>query len=123
MSTKNIWYGVLEAGEKTSPVVRDATLDASEGKVWLYNHVRDQFVEYAKSIAEPKLRDLTDSDIPQDELEKAFKAARKVFSSTHKVRSWAETKPAAKATSDEDDTDDFDLNDDDDMEDFIDDDD
>ena len=74
MNAKDIWYGVLDAGGKTSPVVRYATLDASEGKIWLYNHHRNQFIEYAKAIVEPKLRELTAGDIPQKELNKAFKA-------------------------------------------------
>jgi hypothetical protein len=123
MSTKDIWYGMLEAGEKSSPVVRDTTLDASPAKVWLYNHARDQFIEYAKAIVEPKLRDLSDDDISRDELDKAFKAARQVFSSSHKSQSWADAKPVPPpAKSNDDEESDYDI-DDDDMEEFIDDDD
>jgi len=124
MSAKDIWYGVLDAGEKTSPVVRDATLDASQGKVWLYNHRRNQFIEYAQAIVEPKLRELTTGDIPQKELDEAFKVARQIFSSTRKISTWSDTKPTAPRVKKEDKEDelDIDIPDDDDMEEFIDDD-
>ena len=120
MSAKDIWYGVLDAGEKTSPVVRDATLDASQGKVWLYNHVRNQFIEYARAIVEPKLRELDTGDIPREELDEAFKAARQVFSSSRKISTWSETKPAMSPVKNQDVDDelDIDISDDDDIEDF-----
>ena len=49
MSTKDIWYGYLDAGEKSSPVVRDASIDTSKNKIYLYNHARGEFVEYAQA--------------------------------------------------------------------------
>jgi hypothetical protein len=124
MIAKNIWYGVLDAGEKTSPVVLDATLDASQGKVWLYNHLRNQFIEYAKAIVEPKLRELAAGDISQDDLDKAFKAAHKTFSSSRKAQAWTDTKPATSRVKNKDDEDaiDIDMSDYDDTEEFIDDD-
>jgi hypothetical protein len=109
MSEKDIWYGVLDAGEKTSPVVRDATLDASEGKVWLYNHIRNQFIEYAKTIVEPKLRALTAKDIPEKELDEAFKAARQLFSSSRKISTWSDTKPAVPRVKKEDKEDELEI--------------
>jgi hypothetical protein len=124
MSEKDIWYGVLDAGEKTSPVVRDATLDASQGRVWLYNHVRNQFIEYAEAIVEPKLRELTTGDIPLNELDEAFKAARRAFSSSRKISTRSDTKPAAPRVKNEDKDDELeiDIPGDDDMDEFIDDD-
>jgi len=124
MNAKNIWYGVLEAGEKTSPVVRDTSLDASENKIYLYNHLRNQFVEYLQAIVEPKLRELTDGDISKDELDKAFKAAYQDFSSSRKARTWTDKKPAASRVKNEDDEEaiDLDIADYGDVEDFIDDD-
>ena len=118
MSQKDIWYGVIDAGEKTSPVVRDLTLDASEGKVLLYNHLRNQFIEYAKTIVEPKLRELTTGEIPQKELDEAFKAARRAFSSSRKIRTWSDTKPSAPRVKNKDEEDELDIamSDDDDME-------
>lgn len=120
MSAKDIWYGVLDAGEKTSPVVRDTTLDASEGKVWLYNHLRSQFIEYSKAIVEPKLRELTKGDVAQNELEAAFKVALKSFSSSHKIRTSSDPEPAAPPTKNKDEEDEIDieLSDDDDMEEY-----
>jgi hypothetical protein len=123
MSAKDFWYGVLEAGEKSSPVVRDHTLDASEGKIHLYNYVRNQFIEYAKAIVEPKLRELAADDISLDELDKAFKAARQAFTSSRKIRTLTDIKPAIPFIKDEeDDTPDFDMEDDGELEEFIDDD-
>ena len=120
MNAKDIWYGVLDAGEKTSPVVRDATLDASQGKVWLYNHVRNQFIEYARAIAEPKLRELTADDIPQKELDEAFKAARQAFLSSRNIKTWSDTRPAAPRIKNQDEEGELDIavSDDDDIEDF-----
>ena len=125
MSEKNIWYGVLEAGEKSSPVVRDPSLEAGQNRIYLYNYVRNQFIEYSQAIAEPKLRDLTTGDISRDELDKAFKAAYQAFSSSHKIRTWSDTKPSAARAKSEDDEDaiDIDLSDyDDEVDEFIDDD-
>jgi hypothetical protein len=123
MSENNIWYGVLEAGEKTSPVVRDTSLDASENKIWLYNYVRNQFIEYSQAIVEPKLRELAAGDIAQDDLDKAFKTAYQAFSSSRKVRIWTDKKPATSPVKNEDDEDaiDIDVSDYDDEEEFIDD--
>jgi hypothetical protein len=120
MNAKDTWYGVLDAGEKTSPVVLDATLDASQGKVWLYNHVRNQFIEYARAIVEPKLRELTTDDIPKKELDVAFKEARQAFLSSRNITTWSETKPVAPRVKnqDEDDELDIDISDDDDIEEF-----
>lgn len=122
MSDKDIWYGMLEAGEKSSPVVRDNTLDASEGKVYLYNYSRNQFIEYAKAIVEPKLRDLATDDISQNDLDKAFKSARQEFTSSRKSRSWSDDRPASSTKAVEDDSMDIDMSDDDFEEEFIDDD-
>jgi hypothetical protein len=123
MSTKDIWYGVLEAGEKSSPVVRDASIDTSQNKVYLYNHVRGEFVEYAQAIVEPKLRDLTAEDISQDELDKAFRAARQKFAPSHRTSALSDAPSTAKPAASKAD-DDYDIDEvDDDLEEFIDDDD
>lgn len=120
MSSNDIWYGVLEAGSKTSPVVRDPSIQTDSSNVWLYNHARDTFVQYSLAIVEPKLRKLAKDDISQDELEQAFKNARKSFTALHKVNKWDDEKaPAPKAARQDDD--DIDIGDEDDMEEFIDD--
>jgi hypothetical protein len=120
MGNKNIWYGVLEAGEKTSPVVRDNSIEASQGKIYLYNHIRNQFIEYAQAIVEPKLRELVDSDISRDELNHAFKAAREIFSLTRNTQTWTDIKPTAPNAKQHV-VDEIDIDIDDEAEDFIDD--
>ena len=122
MGTKDIWYGILEAGDKTSPVVRDMSLDASDTKrVWLYNHVKNQFVEYSLEIVEPKLRNLGNGDISLGELDLAFKSARKAFGPARKIRKWDKKTSDATVAKVVNDVPGIDLEDGD-IEDFIDDD-
>jgi len=121
MSTKDIWYGVLEASEKSAPVVRDLSIQSGNDRLWLYNHARNSFVEYSQAIVEPKLRELNENDIPLDELDRAFRAARQAFAAARKTSKWEDKAPAAKPASKKDD-DDIELVDDgDDGEEFIDD--
>lgn len=120
MSSNDLWYGVLDAGDKSSPVIRDLSMQTSNANnVWLYNHLRNAFVEYSLVIVEPKLRELTANDIPQKELDRAFRKARKTFDLARKVNKWeskaSSARPARKKdaevvmeTEDEDiDTDEF----------------
>ena len=94
MSNNDIWYGFLEAGAKSSPVVRDLSLEEKGRKsVYLYNHVRGMFVEYALEVVEPKLRELQPGDIALKELETAFKTARKTFNPVKAVKKWSDTAP------------------------------
>lgn len=120
MSTNDIWYGILDAGDKSTPVVRDLSMQAASDKVWLYNHVRNAFVEYSLAIVEPKLRELAKGDITQDELDRAFKAARQAYTATRKIRTWDDKKPAAKPARKKEDAD-IEIADDDEIEEFIDD--
>lgn len=124
MESKDIWYGFLEAGNKSSPVVIDASIDAGDNKIYLYNYVRNQFIEYAKAIVEPKLRALTPGDTSRDELDTAFKASRLAFSTTHKTGLWSDTQTTIDTSikNKADATAEYDMADDDDIEDFIDDD-
>jgi hypothetical protein len=95
MSKNDTWYGFLQAGDQSSPVVRDAKLVTKNPKtIYLFNHVRGKLLEYSREIVEPKLRDLHPDDVPLNELKKAFKAARKVFASDA-TRKW-EVATAAK---------------------------
>ena len=87
MSDNDIWYGFLQAGDKSSPVVRDPELKTGNNKtIYLYNQVRGQFVEYSSEIVEPKLRELKSDDVSLADLKRAFKAARKVFLATRVTR-------------------------------------
>ena len=87
MSDSDIWYGFLQAGDKSSPVVRDPELKTGNNKtIYLYNQARGQFVEYSSEIVEPKLRDLKSGDVSLADLKRAFKAARKTFLATRVTR-------------------------------------
>jgi len=107
MSKNDVWYGYLEAGAKSTPVVRDDTLESkSRNTVYLYNFIRGMFLEYSIAIVETKLRELKPDDISLEELSSAFKSARKVFNPGKAAKSWRDTAPAPAAVIDNsDDTD------------------
>jgi hypothetical protein len=116
MSNNNIWYGFLEAGDKSSPVVRDLSLETENAKtVYLYNFARGIFLEYSLEIVEPKLRALKPGDISPEELENAFKAARKQFNPGKLVSKLKAVAPTAAASTveanDEDDDIELDMED------------
>lgn len=59
MSENNLWYGYLDAGEKSSPVLLDQRLStANPNTVYVFNLQRSEIIEYRRDIIEPKLRDL-----------------------------------------------------------------
>lgn len=73
MSDKHYWYGYLEAGTKSTPVLQDHRLDTGVADtVYLYNHMRGEILEYKKAIIEPKLRELTPDE---QDLRKTLKSA------------------------------------------------
>lgn len=75
-----LWYGYLEAGAKSSPVVRDERLDTGNGKtLFLFNLARGQILEYTRDIVEPKLRELKSGEVSIDELSGAYGEARRTF--------------------------------------------
>jgi hypothetical protein len=99
MSKNDVWYGYLEAGEKSSPVVRDMSLETkSTGTVYLYNHTRGGILEYSREIVEPKLRELNSEDIPLNELRSAFRAARKAFLAGETTKKRGEETPASSTS-------------------------
>jgi hypothetical protein len=92
MNENTIWYGFLEAGVHSSPVVRDTSLQTKSQKtMYLYNHVRGKFLEYSCEIVEPKLRELDPGDIPLKQLSSAFMAARKAFVHDKVTTRWEDT--------------------------------
>jgi hypothetical protein len=98
MSDSDIWYGFLQAGGKSSPVVRDPGLKTGNNKtIYLYNQARGQFVEYSSEIVAPKLRELKSEDVSLADLKRAFKAARKVFLA-NRVTRIRETTPERMGT-------------------------
>ena len=62
-SKNGFWYGYLEAGDKSTAVLRDPELDTGNKKtVFLFNLARKQILEYTLAIVEPKLRGLKTSE-------------------------------------------------------------
>lgn len=65
MSESNFWYGHLDAGEKSSPVLMDRRLStANPNTIYVFNLQRSEIIEYRRDIIEPKLRDLAVEEHP-----------------------------------------------------------
>lgn len=82
MSKETLWYGYIEAGEKSSPVVMDPRLQTGEAEtVYLYNHKRGSILEYRRAIVDAKLRELSAEEHPTlaSELRSAYRKARQGF--------------------------------------------
>lgn len=81
MSENPIWYGFLDAGEKSTPVVMDRRLITGNPQtIYLYNFTRGDFVEYSRAVVEPKLRALRkDENSVLIDLKAGFSEARKSF--------------------------------------------
>lgn len=77
----SFWYGYLNAGTRSSPVLRDARLDTGNTKtLYLFNLVRGEILEYVREIVEKKLRELkpAESGFVAD-LDAGYKKARRNF--------------------------------------------
>jgi len=60
MKKRKFWYGFLEAGSKSSPVVIDRNMETGDkNTVFIYNHNKGEILKYVRELAEPKLRELT----------------------------------------------------------------
>jgi hypothetical protein len=77
----DIWYGYLEAGEKSSPVLIDPKLETGDTKtVYMYNLNSQRIIEYKREIAEPKLRILNEQEASLvNALKQGYDTARKEF--------------------------------------------
>ena len=76
--------------------------DKSRNTIYLYNHVREQILEYSLEIVEPKLRELQPGDISLKELDSAFRTVRKAFNPGKVVKKWNDaTQTAPVEDSDE----------------------
>jgi hypothetical protein len=78
---QDIWYGYLEAGEKSSPVLIDPKLETGNSKtVFMYNLNSQRIIEYKREIAEPKLRTLNEQEASLAKaLKQGYDTARKQF--------------------------------------------
>jgi hypothetical protein len=76
-----LWYGYLEAGNRSSPVIRDERLDTGSTKtVFLFNLARGEILEYSRDVVEPKLRELKSSEAKSiKKLDAAYAEARRDF--------------------------------------------
>ena len=77
----SFWYGYLNAGTRSSPVLRDTRLDTGNTKtLYLFNLVRGEILEYAREVVEKKLRELkpAESGFVAD-LDAGYKKARRNF--------------------------------------------
>jgi hypothetical protein len=80
-SKESLWYGYLNAGARSSPVLRDERLDTGSTKtLYLFNLVRGDILEYAREIVEKKLRELKPAESGFiAELDAGYKKARRNF--------------------------------------------
>ena len=86
MSKNSFWYGYLEAGDKSTAVLRDPALETGNDKtVFLFNLARNRILEYNLEIVEPKLRPLREAEKDLvGALESAFQAARREFAAARR---------------------------------------
>ena len=67
MAKQKLWYGFLEAGNKSSPVIIDHAMDTGEkNTLFIYNHNKKEILKYVRDLVEPKLRELTDKEKKQE---------------------------------------------------------
>lgn len=58
--TGRLWFGFLEAGKSSSPVMRDAVFDTGNHETtYLFNLAKGRILEYRRDIVEQKLRELS----------------------------------------------------------------
>lgn len=76
-----LWYGYLDAGDKSTAVLRDDRMDTGNRKtMFLFNLARGTLVEYTREIVEPKLRELKPTETKlAEELDAAYAEARRVI--------------------------------------------
>jgi len=80
-SKASLWYGYLNAGARSSPVLRDTRLDTGNPvTLYLFNLVRGEILEYSREIVEKKLRELKPAESGFiAELDAGYKKARRSF--------------------------------------------
>lgn len=81
MSDNTLWYGYLDAGERSSAVAMDNRLSTGDPTtVYLFNLQRNEIIEYKRAIVEPKLRELKGKEQElETELKSAYRKARNGF--------------------------------------------
>ncbi|MCW8889488.1 MAG: hypothetical protein OQL20_02365 [Sedimenticola sp.] len=117
MGKKNYWHGYLEAGSKSTPVLRDLTIETgNESTIYLYSLKRNKVLEFQINIVEPKLRELSaDEAEVVSELTAGYKKAKKEFTPRGSLRMKQvelSPQPSTAAEPELDDMDDIDIDDD-----------
>jgi hypothetical protein len=81
MKEKTLWYGYLDAGQKSTPIVIDHELHTGNKEtIYLFNLVRGEILEYQRQIVEPKLRELNAEETAvTKQLKAAYAKARRTF--------------------------------------------
>jgi hypothetical protein len=81
MTKNSVWYGYLEAGDKSTAVALDERLETGNpDTIYLFNLARKEIIQYNRNIARPKLRELReDEDEILPELKSAYLRARRHF--------------------------------------------
>lgn len=120
MGKTNYWHGYLEAGTKSSPVLRDPSMETGNtNTVYLYSLKRNKILEFRAGIVEQKLRELgKDESELISSLNAGYKKAKKEFTPRASMRlkqveltpqSTVEVKPEAEEIDDSDLDDDLDI--------------
>ena len=98
MSTKRFWFGFLEAGERSSAVLRDDTLKTGNPETaYIFNLQRKEILEYKLDIVQPRLKEL-DDESTISELTAAYAVCKKDFKPRNQTTSTPEVAPAEKAS-------------------------
>ncbi|WP_350431919.1 hypothetical protein ABIS04_17625 [Shewanella sp. H8] len=86
---KQLWFGELRTSKGNTIVVHDNQLpDASPGRIFMYNTIRNTIVEYVEDIVKVNLHDLDDEQTKAAiaEYSDAWQAARAEFMLKHQAR-------------------------------------
>ncbi|MCT7943358.1 hypothetical protein [Shewanella holmiensis] len=89
MAKKQLWVGELRTARGNTIVFHDGQLpEASKGRVYLYNTVRNIIVEYVEDIVKVNLHDLDDAQVKAalEQFGDAWKAVRAEFMVKHQAR-------------------------------------
>ncbi len=81
MREETVWYGYLEAGQKSTPIVLDRRLHTGHDEtIYLFNFERGEILEYQRQIVEQKLQELNpEQAIILKQLKRAYVEARRRF--------------------------------------------
>jgi hypothetical protein len=86
---KQLWFGELRTSKGNTIVVHDNQLpEASPGRIFMYNTIRNKIVEYVEEIVKVNLHDLDEeqTNAAMAEFGDAWKAARAEFMLKHQLQ-------------------------------------